>query len=125
MAGVHILQDHGLKGVGERFGWGSKKQIFDLLHKHKKSNVLFVSGDVHYGQIYLSPCEHKLGYRIPEVCSSGMSHALDGYKVLLGLGGYIIDLITPFLYGATLPGNFKHLNYGKFEIDPDSKKVDL
>ena len=87
---------------GERFGWKSKKQIFDLLYFHKKSNVIFVSGDVHYGQVYLSPCEHKLGYRIPEICSSGMSHALNDHGILLGLGGEIIDLITPYLYGSTL-----------------------
>ena len=54
-----------------------------------------------------------------------MSHALDNHGVLLGLGGDIIDLITPYLYGATLPRSYKFLNYGQFDINPKSGNIEL
>jgi hypothetical protein len=35
-----------------------------------------MSGDVHYAQMYTTNCESDLGYKVTEVCSSGLTHTL-------------------------------------------------
>ena len=54
MAGIQIVNDHILPL--ERFEWKNKKRLQDLLYKHRLSNVIFLSGDVHFSQISVPPC---------------------------------------------------------------------
>jgi hypothetical protein len=49
-------------------------RLMNLIQKHKKSGVIFLSGDVHFGQMYTSKCASLTGYVIPEMCSSGLTH---------------------------------------------------
>ena len=40
------------------------------------SELVLISGDVHYGEILIDPCtEHLQGYRLKEYTSSGLSHS--------------------------------------------------
>jgi len=49
--------------------------VFALLEKHEVSNVVIVSGDVHYAQIYANTCSSIGGQNsVWEFTSSGMSH---------------------------------------------------
>jgi hypothetical protein len=37
---------------------------------------VFLTGDVHYAQAFSSGCSSMTGYKIHELCSSGMTHVL-------------------------------------------------
>lgn len=54
----------------------SKLQMMSLLIKHKRSGVIFLSGDVHMAEAFQVPCSSEaLGYSIPEYTSSGITHS--------------------------------------------------
>jgi hypothetical protein len=46
-AGIQIVPSK--QGPIETFGWKNKAMIYELLKERKVSNVVFISGDVHYG----------------------------------------------------------------------------
>jgi hypothetical protein len=75
MSGVQILPDR-YKTFVESAGIYTKNRIMDIIKTTEKSGVIFLSGDVHYGQLYTSKCASLTGYIIPEVCSSGLTHIL-------------------------------------------------
>ena len=70
MAGIQILSDYFTPK--ERFEWPNKKRLFDVLYKHKLSNVILLSGDRHFASVSLPPC----GMYTPEFTSSGLTHTV-------------------------------------------------
>jgi len=60
----------------EDVGEMAKVQILDLIRKYEKSGVILLTGDVHYAQLYHTGCTSYIGYDLPELCSSGMTHVL-------------------------------------------------
>lgn len=98
MSGVQILPERPFSYI-EELGQPNKDRIISLIQKYKKSGVLLFSGDVHYGQLYSSKCESLTGYKLLEVCSSGLTHVLnDPYKPILNL----VEAHTPEFYIVTL-----------------------
>lgn len=57
-AGVQILPD---RKVVESFKWKNKQKLFGLLKKHKVSNVVLISGDVHFASFYTNRCRSLSG----------------------------------------------------------------
>ena len=72
LAGIQVIRDNAF--VEETFEWPSKERLYYLIDKYQKSNVVFLTGDVHYGNRYQTPCEALTGYTLAEFCSSGMTH---------------------------------------------------
>jgi phosphodiesterase/alkaline phosphatase D-like protein len=60
LAGVFIINENTWRE--EAFEWPNKIKLFDLIAKHERSNVMFLSGDVHYGRPFFSACEALTGY---------------------------------------------------------------
>lgn len=73
LAGVQILYDNVMQ---EHFKWKNKEKILHLIEKYRKSNVVFLSGDIHRAQVIRTPCAAVGGYRMMEYTSSGMTHGL-------------------------------------------------
>jgi uncharacterized beta-barrel protein YwiB (DUF1934 family) len=110
-SGVHIIPERYLSYV-EEVGQPAKKKILDLILKYEKSGVIFMSGDVHWAQMFKMGCESYTSYDVPEVCSSGLTHVLnentfEGIDVLM-------DGHTPLLYKES----YIHMNhnFGSFII---------
>jgi len=55
----------------------SRRMLNGLLQKHKKSGVILISGDVHYGGYFAMKCKGHFGYEMPEITTSGLTHTLD------------------------------------------------
>lgn len=73
-AGVQIIPDRTFVGI-ESFSWINKARLFELFKKNKAGQLILLSGDVHYAQIYDNKCRSLTGQRkIIEVTSSGLSH---------------------------------------------------
>jgi hypothetical protein len=105
MAGVQIVNDHVMPL--EKFEWKNKKKLFDLLYKHRLSNVILLSGDVHFAAVALPPC----GLFTPDFTSSGLTHAI-GY---VPFGHETVSLFQSALYGSTIDP-ISSLNYGFISI---------
>ena len=60
----------------EDIGQTAKTRILEIIVKHEKSGVVFLSGDVHWAQIFSMNCTSYTGYNIYEFCSSGLTHTL-------------------------------------------------
>lgn len=55
--------------------WENKSKLLSLLKKHKLSNVVLLSGDIHAAQFYDNKCRSLSGQRnLIEMTSSGLSH---------------------------------------------------
>jgi len=89
-------------------------RLFDLLYKHELSNVIMLSGDIHYGQISVPPC----GLFTPEFTSSGLTHAV-GY---LPFGHELMNMVQTALYHST-SDIISSLNYGEIKIQGKNLKV--
>lgn len=82
------------------------------------NNVMLLSGDVHFGNAYRSPCSAISGYDLIEYTSSGMTHTINNFFTILiefheslanpqySAGKYVVDL-----------------NYGEIIIKPKSNTV--
>ena len=90
-----------------------------LLSLHNpKTNILFVSGDVHMAEIMIDTCSHHVhGYNITEFTSSGLTHSV--YDVLAGLSDAGMDFLFPETYNKAAD-RYMSENYGliDFHIDP-------
>lgn len=114
-AGIQMLPYKPKFMYVETFEWPNKSRIYELLKKHEVSNAVFISGDVHMGQIYQNRCSSLTGQQnLLEVCSSGLTHAVSFY--------------VPFsarnfnLFGADfwkLSEPWVERNYGVLEISSD------
>ncbi|TNV78844.1 hypothetical protein FGO68_gene703 [Halteria grandinella] len=77
---IQVIPDY--YRVSETFAYKNKRLLFDLLNKYKKSNVLILSGDVHYAQFYSSKCKGFVGgYKLWEFTSSGLSHTQADFQI--------------------------------------------
>jgi hypothetical protein len=114
MAGIQILRDN--TSIEEQFGWLGKSKLFSLISKFKLSNVVLLSGDVHYSNMYQSSCESFSGYTIPEFSSSGMTHNMG-----LQYGGVpkfmenVVDVLLDPNYSVLKA--FKDYNFGHITLD--------
>jgi len=98
MSGVQILAERWGSFI-EEINQPTKARLLETLRKFKKSGVVFLSGDVHFGQFYKSNCESFTGYKIPELCSSGLTHILnDMYPGVK----YFVDGHTPLQFKVSL-----------------------
>ena len=87
----------------EDLGELSKARLLDLIEKYNKSGVILLSGDVHWAQFFSMHCSSYIGYDIPEVCSSGLTHILseNAYKgIEIFMEGH-----TPSIYKVTIGFN--------------------
>ncbi|PWV21414.1 hypothetical protein C3747_2g634 [Trypanosoma cruzi] len=76
-SGVQVIMD---EKVSE--SWGafplSRNRLFLLLRRYKSERVIFISGDVHLGEIGMDTTQdamEALGYPILEATSSGLTHS--------------------------------------------------
>ncbi len=74
-SGVQILPER-YGSYLEQWGQPTKDRVLGIMHRLKKSKVVFLSGDVHYAQFFETKCTSYLGYNVPELCSSGLTHVL-------------------------------------------------
>ncbi|CDW81812.1 UNKNOWN [Stylonychia lemnae] len=73
VSGIQVIPDNFF--YNEQMQSENKLLLFDLIAKNQVSGVIFLSGDVHYTQIYNSNCESITGgYKMYEFVSSGMTH---------------------------------------------------
>lgn len=130
--GVTILPEYQIIPGWETVGWQDKKEIFNLLKRHELSNVLLLSGDVHFAQVYENKCISLSGQRLVEVTSSGLSHTLDDiwssfkaepfetYPSPFGM----VNAVTPSFF--TLSDPYFDLNFGNIVISADSSvKIEI
>ena len=114
-----MIRDNSL--VEELFNWPNKEKLYNIIRKHEKSNVILLSGDVHFAKRYQTPCESLTGYSVPEYTSSGMTHSL-GATVSFGIGSLaeaVLDLYSNPIYGPEL--FMFDFNFGKIVIKTREK----
>ena len=91
----------------------SRKRLFDIIIKHQKSGIVFLTGDIHCAEILKTFCILPvLGYDLIEITSSGLSHYC-GFKLLQ-------EHIFPNNYNT---GEFiNDFNFAFFEFDWGNSK---
>ena len=92
-SGTQIIPDD--RFLYENWGWGGRKskvRLYNLIAKYKRK-VIFLTGDMHFGEILSDQCaQNVVGYEILEVSSSG----LNLFNFFMSFDSY--DLITRFLF---------------------------
>ena len=91
----------------------SRKQLFDLIGKYKRSGVVFLSGGIGFAQILKTFCPlPKIGYNLYECTSSGLSHS-----------NKFNSFIDNFYHNDYLieGQNFNGINFGQVKINWDEK----
>lgn len=107
-------------------GWGhfpkSRERLFSLIKKTKPKGLFFLSGDVHWGQIFESNDSQN---SLVEITSSGMTHSVSDRI----LDSFVISTTLPIFTGWSLndksPNYFIRENYGKLDFEylcTDSKE---
>ena len=87
----------------------SRKKLFDLIGKYKKSGVIFLSGGLGFAQILKTFCPlPKIGYNLYECTSSGLSHSNKFHSFINNFyhNDYLID-----------GKNFNGINFGQVSIN--------
>lgn len=110
--------------IGDKFhNYHSYDRLMALLQKTKSSGVIFLSGDVHFAQVYsLKPPCSPLGYPLYEFTSSGMTHCLSSqFKAMPWMVKHFIDLCCTTKSRET--DLYPDLNYGTIEIDWKNRAV--
>ncbi|KAH8582737.1 phosphodiesterase alkaline phosphatase D [Cryptosporidium sp. chipmunk genotype I] len=98
--------------------WGhfpkSRERLLSLIKKKKPKGIFFLSGDVHWGQIFESDDSQK---SLVEVTSSGMTHSVSNRI----LDGFVISVTLPIFTSWYLsdksPNYFTKENYGKLDFE--------
>lgn len=94
----------------------SKERLYEIINRTNAS-VVFLTGDVHYGEIMQHPCsKKKVGYELVEITSSGLSFNIDNS------GPGIFYIADRFVFTPTYndkSDRFLGKNYGLVEIDWD------
>ncbi|ORC92699.1 alkaline phosphatase [Trypanosoma theileri] len=118
-SGVQIIMD---EKVSE--SWGafpkSRDRLLMLLRKYHTERVLFVSGDVHLGEIGMDSTKsamHTLGYPIIEATSSGLTHSSAKF---IGLPT-LINVIFP---SPRRVGIYVERNFGVLQLTVNSEFKD-
>lgn len=82
----------------------SRERLFKLISKLKKSGVLFITGDIHNGQILRTPCTIEgIGYPLYEITSSGLGHYCKLHCSIL------IDYLLPSYYRVCMRYTLKNI----------------
>jgi alkaline phosphatase D len=115
ISGTQILPQNRLFNpfIPESWYDESRERLFALIKNTGRKGVIFLSGDVHYGEILLFPnsCHSKIGYPLYEMTSSGMTHHLgESWKQKF------YDLIVPDTYN-NYQKRFFGLNFGLVEVE--------
>ena len=87
----------------------SRKRLFDLIGKFKRSGVVFLSGGLGFAQILKTFCPlPNIGYNLYECTSSGLSHS-----------NKFISFVNNFYHNDYLieGKNFNGINFGQVKID--------
>ena len=87
----------------------SRKRLFDLIGKYKRSGVVFLSGGLGFSQILKTFCPlPKIGYNLYECTSSGLSHSNKFTSFLNNFyhNDYLIE-----------GQNFNGINFGQVKIN--------
>ena len=110
--------------VNRGFGWNvqefwyikDRDRLMKLIGKMKRSGVIILSGDVHYGQILKTTCIHPdIGYPLYEHTSSGLSHHAR-------IADILVNNVFPNNYQIH-PNLVDYFNFGMVEFNwGDSKE---
>jgi hypothetical protein len=93
--------------LSESWYGSSRKRLFNLISKHRKSGVILLSGDIHCAQVLKTFCTlPELGYDLYEITSSGLSHF---YRTRI-----IMDYILPNDY--SLVPTVEDYNFAKVDF---------
>ena len=91
----------------------SRKRLINFIQREKINGTIFISGDVHWGEIMTYPCwKRDIGYDIHEITSSGLSHNLGFYVKILD---DIVGNIFPETYNQGR-GMYVKFNFGMVNI---------
>jgi len=103
--------------ITEAWFSNSRKRLFQLIGKYRKSGIILLTGDIHSSQILKTFCVmSNIGYDIYEITSSGLTHYnLYGAEILF-------DYILPNRY-EILP-TINDINFGKVEFNWNNDKMD-
>ncbi len=111
-AGVQIIPDR-LPAVIESFNWVNKARLFELFKKNKVGQVMLLSGDVHYAQMFDNKCRSLSGQRkLVEVTSSGLSHTQQDFAIPFSVDN--MNLVTSKFF--SISDAFMDLNFGEIRI---------
>jgi len=92
-----------------------------MLRKYK-TPVIFISGDIHMGEMLTHPNPEILGHPIYEMTTSGLSHGVSiHFPDFL-----LIDLVNYFVFTETFSNintRYFHKNYGSIEIDWNEENI--
>eukprot|EP00352_Strombidinopsis_acuminata_P001820 CAMPEP_0176385718 /NCGR_PEP_ID=MMETSP0126-20121128/35372_1 /TAXON_ID=141414 ORGANISM="Strombidinopsis acuminatum, Strain SPMC142" /NCGR_SAMPLE_ID=MMETSP0126 /ASSEMBLY_ACC=CAM_ASM_000229 /LENGTH=159 /DNA_ID=CAMNT_0017752243 /DNA_START=295 /DNA_END=774 /DNA_ORIENTATION=- len=104
-------------GFMESFGNRGKERLFELINKHQKSNVVLMSGDIHFSQFFATQCSSLTGYQIIELTTSGMTH--NDPPIIHP----VIYFWTPTFF--TLSDMYAKFNYGTIALykEPLTEKI--
>lgn len=112
--------------------WGmfpsERSRLYAVLRDTNTSGVLFISGDVHFGEISRFDC--GLTYPVYDITSSGLTEAVEEkyafpFSIALALGGWVLPQ-TMRVHNSRCTTNtcvYGHANFGTFEIDWDANPV--
>jgi len=93
-AGTQILPDDRFT---ESFYPNTRELLVGTVNPN--TNIIFLTGDVHIGEMMLDECTaHLHGYALREYTSSGLTHSEGYYPVLGPLVGWIGDFVNPPRY---------------------------
>eukprot|EP00357_Protocruzia_adherens_P023001 CAMPEP_0115046480 /NCGR_PEP_ID=MMETSP0216-20121206/48771_1 /TAXON_ID=223996 /ORGANISM="Protocruzia adherens, Strain Boccale" /LENGTH=402 /DNA_ID=CAMNT_0002429563 /DNA_START=141 /DNA_END=1346 /DNA_ORIENTATION=+ len=108
---IQVLPDDRI--VTERLLPYTRKRMFDLLALHETEGVIFLSGDVHYGEVMRAPCPiGDMKYGVYEFTSSGLSHHA---STDIPLEDYFMECFFPKTYNVS--ERVIDFNYGIIEFD--------
>jgi alkaline phosphatase D len=103
------------KFYAELLSWypRSRQRLFDAIENSGVEGLVFLSGDVHYGELTAS-CREDIGYPLYEITSSGITHSISSSLPLrlLDLGVYLFAIDPSVLYGP-----YTNLNYAELTFD--------
>jgi len=93
----------------------SRKRLFDLIGRLKKSGVVLISGDIHAAQFLKTFCViPEVGYNLFELTSSGLSHFDEDY--------FVMEYIFPIDYNI-IP-TISYYNFGVLSFEWGLTKED-
>eukprot|EP01118_Nematostelium_gracile_P019825 TRINITY_DN9359_c0_g1_i1.p1 TRINITY_DN9359_c0_g1~~TRINITY_DN9359_c0_g1_i1.p1 ORF type:complete len:404 (+),score=84.71 TRINITY_DN9359_c0_g1_i1:1-1212(+) len=96
----------------------SRKRLLDLLNKTGPSGVVFLTGDIHYGEFNRQSCS-ALGYPLYELTSSGLTHSCA--EELPGICHLFLNTIWKSHYNWN--GSYAYTNFGTIEIERRSDEI--
>jgi len=89
-----------------------KKRLGEIVARNGVEGVILLSGDVHFGEILMSPPGCTLPYNLFELTSSGMTHAASGSFPKIPLE--IMKRFSPNPFGL---GMYLERNFGTVDFD--------